>query len=125
MAPSRGFLRESTEIGEPAPLLRVPLSRQGVRQVILCGGDPLGRRSEILGNLLCGEPPGHPQPDITPRSTFREKPVAGLIVCMNSDLFMLPLGRPQVERDNVSNQLEIRNGPVKEFVGDGTGEILV
>ena len=44
---------------------------------------------------------------------------------MNGDLFMFPLGRPQVERDNVGNQLKIRNGPVEEFIGDGTGEVLV
>ena len=68
--------RESPQVGtvfvEFSSLCRVPHARKCISNIVLSSRDPLRSDSELLGDLLRGNPSGHAKSDVTPRSSFGE-----------------------------------------------------
>ena len=98
-----------TVFPELGPLLRIIQAGQRIRQVVLTGGDPRGRETEAVLDLSRGHPSGHPKPEVLSRSTISEEVPASLVVCVDGDLLFIPLVVPEVQCDNVGEQLKICN----------------
>ena len=75
--------------------------------------------------MLHGDPSGHLEADFFPRPANGEEVVAGLVVGVDGDLMLHPLGLPQVNGDHVGDEFEICNLKVGEIIWDGAREVLV
>ena len=62
MAFDWGICEATTVLFELVALLWIIHAREGVGEIILRGGDPLGGEAETTGNLLRGHPARHLKP---------------------------------------------------------------
>ena len=98
-----------TVFPELGSLLRIIQAGQRIRQVVLTGGDPRRRKTEAELDLSHGHPSRHLQPEIFSRPAVAKEVPASLIVRVNRDLLLVPLVVPEVQRNDVGEQFEIRD----------------
>ena len=76
-------------------------------------------------DLLHRDPPGHAQPDVFPGPTVTQQMPTGLVVGVDHNLLVCPLGRPQVEGHHVRQQFMVSDWQVSEVLGWGGRKILM
>ena len=109
MAFDRGSAQTTAMFPKLLSLFRIVDSGKRISEIVFRSRNPLRRDSKAELDLSSTHPPGHLESKIFAGSAVPKEVPTSLVICVNGNLGVLPQVTPQVESNDVGEQLEIRN----------------